>query len=72
MCGNKNREAFPSEQYCGLKIYEKFNLYEICNKYNENTFAIYIFFNISITYYDLFAPTIQHTCIPYGPEHSLI
>ena len=44
MCGNKNREAFPSEQYCGLKIYEKFNLYEICNKYNENTFAIYIIF----------------------------
>ena len=40
----KNREVFPSEQYCGLKIYEKFNLYEICNKYNENTFAIYIFF----------------------------
>ena len=21
----KNREVFPSEQYCGLKIYEKFN-----------------------------------------------
>ena len=44
MCGNKNREAFPSEQYCRLKIYEKFNWYEICNKYNENTFAIYINF----------------------------
>ena len=40
----KIEEAFPSEQYYGLKIYEKFNVYEIWNKYNENTFAIYIFF----------------------------
>ena len=73
MCGKKKIEKFfPQNSIADWKSMKS----SINMKYVINIMKIHLqfiyFFNISITYYDLFAPTIQHTCIPYGPEHSVI
>lgn len=48
MCGYKNKGIISMEQYCGFKIYAKFNFNEKRNENNENTFDMYIniFFKI--------------------------
>ena len=54
-----------------LRFYEKFNFYEIWNKYIENTFAFTYFFKHFQSILWFITSKIQHTCIyiSYGPEH---
>ena len=51
ICGYNNEKTISPRTV--LRIYEKFFFYELCNKYNKNTFAIINFFNISSPYYVL-------------------